>query len=407
MRRVGLLFVSVLFGLMDSGLAAELVRYVRTSPASGSSAAVVVDRLPFGQTVQILAWDALGNVVSPGDVTVQTEQVLRNLDAALKGAKTSSEQTVKLNVYVTKDEFVSAVQQVLAKRFAGPAKPAVCFVTTALPQPDALVAMDALAVITAEGVGDGVRTVSGSNETPGNPGTAFRSRTSVMPLGSRLYISGQADKAETLAVSTKLTLSGLENSLKHCGRSKSDVVQVKCFLAPMSQVADVDREIEQFFAPLAVPAVSHVEWESTLPIEIEMVAFAGVTPKLPLPEPIEYVTHPSLTTSPVFSRIARVHHPSMIFIGGLMGKSGTDGTQQIEHVFGELGSLLKETGSDFKHLAKATYYVSQAEAGQKLNELRPKFYDRERPPAASKAQVKGVGLAGAGLTLDMIAVPAP
>ena len=40
----------------------------------------------------------------------------------------------------------------------------------------------------------------------------------------------------------------------------------------------------------------------------------------------------------------------------------------------------------------------------KLNELRPKFYDPKRPPAASKAFVPGVGLAGPSLMIDMIAV---
>jgi type I restriction-modification system DNA methylase subunit len=45
------------------------------------------------------------------------------------------------------------------------------------------------------------------------------------------------------------------------------------------------------------------------------------------------------------------------------------------------------------------------DASAKLNELRPKFYDPQRPPAASKAQVFGVGVANRSLTLDMIAVP--
>ena len=66
--------------------------------------------------------------------------------------------------------------------------------------------------------------------------------------------------------------------------------------------------------------------------------------------------------------------------------------------------MLEKTGSDFRHLAKATYYVADDEASRKLGELRPKFYDPRRPPAASKAVVPGVGLAGKTVTLDMIAV---
>jgi hypothetical protein len=55
-------------------------------------------------------------------------------------------------------------------------------------------------------------------------------------------------------------------------------------------------------------------------------------------------------------------------------------------------------------LAKATYYVSNSEASGKLNELRPKFYNPQRPPAASKALVKSVGRNEMSVTLDMIAV---
>ena len=63
------------------------------------------------------------------------------------------------------------------------------------------------------------------------------------------------------------------------------------------------------------------------------------------------------------------------------------------------------TCRDPRSPAKATYYVSDNDASTKLNELWPKFYDPARPPAASKAQVFGVGVAGKSLTLDMIAVP--
>jgi enamine deaminase RidA (YjgF/YER057c/UK114 family) len=67
--------------------------------------------------------------------------------------------------------------------------------------------------------------------------------------------------------------------------------------------------------------------------------------------------------------------------------------------------VLKGTGSDWKHLVKATYYCSNNETSAKLNELRPKYYDPSRPPSASKALVNGVGRAARGLTIDMIVVP--
>ena len=90
---------------------------------------------------------------------------------------------------------------------------------------------------------------------------------------------------------------------------------------------------------------------------------------------------------------------------GLYPPQPGTGGEQVAGVFDRLKAVLARTGSDFRHLAKATYYVSADDASRKLNELRPRYYDPKRPPAASKAVVPGVGMAGRTVTLDMIAVP--
>ena len=56
------------------------------------------------------------------------------------------------------------------------------------------------------------------------------------------------------------------------------------------------------------------------------------------------------------------------------------------------------------HLAKASYYVCDDDAGKALDRARSKFFDPHRPPAASKVTVHGVGQADCTLTVDMIAV---
>jgi enamine deaminase RidA (YjgF/YER057c/UK114 family) len=73
-------------------------------------------------------------------------------------------------------------------------------------------------------------------------------------------------------------------------------------------------------------------------------------------------------------------------------------------LFRSLGIVLKQTGGDFDRLVKATYYVSDEDAGNQLNLVRPEFYSPQRPPAASKAKVRGVGLERRSVTLDMIAI---
>jgi enamine deaminase RidA (YjgF/YER057c/UK114 family) len=112
-----------------------------------------------------------------------------------------------------------------------------------------------------------------------------------------------------------------------------------------------------------------------------------------------------MTASPIFSRVARVDAQQTIYVSGLHAEVAGDGAQQVEAVFTQLRHILAEAGSDFRHLAKATYYVSDDDASRALNELRPRYYDPKRPPAASKAMVEGVGVPGRSITLDMIAVP--
>ena len=81
-----------------------------------------------------------------------------------------------------------------------------------------------------------------------------------------------------------------------------------------------------------------------------------------------------------------------------------DPAGEVSEMFQSLDKILKNTGSDFDHLAKAAYYVSDDAAGNKLNDIRAEFFNPLRPPAASKAKVRGVGVPDKTITVDMIAV---
>jgi hypothetical protein len=52
---------------------------------------------------------------------------------------------------------------------------------------------------------------------------------------------------------------------------------------------------------------------------------------------------------------------------------------------------------------KATYYVSDDLAGNKLNDVRAEFFNPLGPPA-SKAKVRGMAVHDKTITVDMIAV---
>ena len=82
----------------------------------------------------------------------------------------------------------------------------------------------------------------------------------VLPAGPVYYVSGQAERGLDLARATRHTLESLRSTLKHLGRDDTHVVQIKAFVNPMSEVAEVRKEIEAFYGKDKVPPVVLVEW---------------------------------------------------------------------------------------------------------------------------------------------------
>lgn len=95
------------------------------------------------------AVDSSGTIVGKGDIGKQTEQVLANLQVALKAGGAELEHIVKWNVYIVQGQPLQpafeAFQQVWGRRPDPPAI-TVAFVS-GLANPDFLVEMDAVAVV--------------------------------------------------------------------------------------------------------------------------------------------------------------------------------------------------------------------------------------------------------------------
>jgi enamine deaminase RidA (YjgF/YER057c/UK114 family) len=384
-RSLAVLFL-VLFTL-DSRAMAGPIREVRPDDTTGTSAAAVVDGAAnLAYTEQIMPIDADGKVIAPDQAGDQAAAVLDRLESTLKDGRSGLDQLVKVDVYLARPDALPAFQKAFTRKMAGKARPAVSYVVGALSRPGALVAVDAIAV------------TSLSDTRPGG-------RVAVLPAGPRVFVSGQADPDGDLAAAARKTLEGLSATLKFVGSDRSQVVRLKAFMQPMTAAsrAAIEREVSAFFGGKDVPPLSLVEWRSSpnQPIEIELVA-AG---RQPVDVPVEYLTPPALKASPLFSRVARVNAGPVIYVSGLYGLTATTGAAQVETIFDKLAAVLSEAGSDFRHLAKATYYVSDEAASRALNDLRPRYFDPKRPPAASKAFVAGVGLEHRSVTLDMIAVP--
>jgi enamine deaminase RidA (YjgF/YER057c/UK114 family) len=198
----------------------------------------------------------------------------------------------------------------------------------------------------------------------------------------------------------------LAGTMKGLGLSRDDVVHVRAFLRPMSDVDMATREIVSFFGEQAPPPITHFAWTLGDPIEIELiVAGKGLSVPADGPGGVQYYNPPGVEASPYFSRAAIVRGGPRIFTGSVVSRGADDVQGDVRGMFRELESLLRDAGSDLKHMAKATYFVRNDEASRALSKVRGELYDPRRPPAASKAGVEDTGFEGRASVVDMIAVP--
>ncbi len=379
------------------------VRSIEADSKTQTAKAVVVDQtLHLVHTAQLLPYDAEGAsviILDRKSEEAQADDLMDNLESVLKHAHSGLDRLIKVNVYAANLHALGSFRTAFARRMAGKTTPAIACVMGRLPDRDAVVALDAVAA-TTEASFAGAAPHFGSKPGRGQlPCAPF----AVLPAGGRVYVSGQAETDKDLTFATRKTLAGLATTLKFLGLEKSQVVQAKAFLQPMVDVAKAQAEVVAFFGADHVPPLVFVEWTMGQPIEIELVV---ASKREDGGDTLDFLTPPQLKPSPVFCRVVRVNRGDSIYVSGLYGPADANGKKQVESVFTELKSTIEKAGSDLRHLVKATYYVSEEDSSRALNELRPKYYDPARPPAASKAAVVGVGLEGRSLMLDMIAVPA-
>jgi enamine deaminase RidA (YjgF/YER057c/UK114 family) len=95
------------------------------------------------------AVDASGAIVGKGDLRAQTEQILKNIKAALAAAGAQPEHVVKWNIYVLQGQSVQEGFAAFQSVWGNPADPPVITVVfvAALGHPDFLAEIDAIAVV--------------------------------------------------------------------------------------------------------------------------------------------------------------------------------------------------------------------------------------------------------------------
>ena len=344
-----------------------------------------------------LPLDRAGKLVGEGSLDKQIEQVLNNLDAVLNASGSGLGKLVRLNVYAIAPPTVDHVREQLSKRLDPAVRPAITAVLTPMPHRKALVAVDAVAVAAEQGQAVALQrceAVAGDKDC---------ADAAVLPRGGVAYLSGVPAEGGLAVSAVSKSMSTLWKTLEQLQLSPAHVVQLKVFLRPATSAEEVLRELKKFFPGQITPPVVFVEWIALAPGR-DRIDRAVAPRRTNRPRAVQYYNPPDVRPSPTFSRVALVHSQRQIYISGLFARAAGRGEDQAHDVFAQLQAILDQTGSDMLHLAKATYYVCDDDAGRGFDRVRPLFFDPQRPPAASKVMVHGVGQAGRTLTMDMIAV---
>jgi len=321
------------------------------------------------------------------DAATEAAGALAELDRVVRAAGGDPAGILRLNGLVASDADVAGVEAAVARRFA--ATPvAYTMVRTPLVTTGRRVAFEA---------------VTTAAENP--PSVAMRGDAAVLPAGGKVFVSGQAEKGVDVAEAVRATMAGLHRTLAHLGLRKSAVVQIKAFIAPFADHAAAVREVAASFDGGPVPPLVLVEWVSTLPAEIELIASARDLPAPP-GERVAWLPLPWLTVSPRYCRVAHVGGGvPLIFIGGIDGDSDSQARGQMKLIFERIGSTLYEAGSSYRNLVKATYYLGDAKARAELGDIRGVYYDPTRAPAASALESRSLGVPGRTALIDLIAFP--
>ncbi|QDU81208.1 Endoribonuclease L-PSP [Polystyrenella longa] len=339
--------------------------------------------------------------IAEGDFKAQLSQLGTNI-RRISQPVDKKHHKVLIRYHLASEEHLNYMNGEV-KKHAGPADhsrpiPVMTLVVSPLPHPEALVGAEII-----------FATENQYKEVTYLPTFLKEHRLTVLPRGRAIYISGQLEKGDGTIETARLTMEGLHKTLEHIGLDASHVVSIRTFLDPMSKVGEVDEVVNSFYTGDMKPSITHMEWKTTDSIEIEMVVFAPDDVRIEGADSKQSVQHfwlPWLTVSPVYCRWTLVNSPDRIYIDDILAQNTATHEEEIHEIFGKMKEILTATGSDFNHLAKATYYTTNAEVSKPFGQIRPEYYDPEHPPAASLARVQGIDGKSNSIAIDMIAAPA-
>jgi reactive intermediate/imine deaminase len=126
--------------LNPDGLAAPLGPYAHVTTATPGRLVFVAGQV---------ALDRDGNVVAPGDIEAQTEQVMENIRIALEAAGATFADVVKITNYVTDASEYPKVAPIRSRYLVAPYPASALIEVSALLLPGLVIEIEAIAVVDA------------------------------------------------------------------------------------------------------------------------------------------------------------------------------------------------------------------------------------------------------------------
>ncbi len=126
---------------------------------------------------------------------------------------------------------------------------------------------------------------------------------------------------------------------------------------------------------------------------------------------IRFVNPPTLSPPAGYSHVAVVSGGRLVFVSGQVSVDASgklvgpnDLAAQTRQIFANLKAALAAAGTDFAHVAKLTFYLTDASKIAAVRAVRDEFVDVRHPPASTAVEVRRLVREEFLLEVDAVAV---
>jgi enamine deaminase RidA (YjgF/YER057c/UK114 family) len=290
-----------------------------------------------------------------------------------------SASVVKVRAFVAGTGDVRRVRDIVSETFSEHKQnvPALSVIQVgALPLEGAQVVLESTEVARKDVNDYGLVFISGQGASSPNP------RDPVLPLAEK-------------------SLAALRTAVKAAGSDSADVLRVTCLLSSLDQGQEARKLFTDAFPKAAFNHVQIQRAPARAVAECEAVARL----RWNTGKPLHLLNPEGLSNSANYSQLALVSCPRLVLTGTQVSFGYQDA--DARQAFQRLEKALDQYHSSLRQAAMVHYYPLSQSLAEQIRKVRPEFYEKSRPPAATMLTFEGLTSMDAGFAVDAVAVPEP